>query len=350
MKAGGEILIIHTGRLTDVVGALPAMKALRSANRGARIVLLARTQIAALGSDAPYIDAVIEAESLQDQKEVARLAQRIKAEKFDIVFDLERSEGSERLFAAMKPFPPAWVGAGRGMKFRFEAPAGMPTPEALSKQLAVAGIAMDPAERPDARWATTARRNSPSLKPEYFGLTRPYVLLAPASPGEPSAPPRWPTARFAGLAARLAANNVSVGVVCDPGDRVPVRAVCQAAPDARDIASRADLTQIASLAAEAGGVLGHADAGVTHLMAAAGAPTIAIARSHQEGQVIGPRAPSVITLAAADPTKTTVQYAAQLISMFAKVGSLSRRAKNEDDDPGPEAPLAGDQPSESDHV
>jgi ADP-heptose:LPS heptosyltransferase len=236
------------------------------------------------------------------------------------------------------------------MKFRFDAPRGMPMADILSRQLAVAGLTLDAAERPDVRWAATARRNSPSLRPEYFGLERPYVLLGPASPGGAAAPPRWPTARFAGLAARLAANGVGVGVVGDPGDRGPVRAVCQAAPDARDIASRADLTQIAALAAEAGGALGHADCGVTHLMAAAGAPTIAIARSHQEGLAIGPRASSVITLAAADPTKTTVQYAAQLISMFAKVGSLSRRAKNEEEDAGGGTPEVGDHPSESNHL
>ncbi len=219
------------------------------------------------------------------------------------------------------------------MKYRYEAPPNAPVSEILSRQLAVAGVTLDPAEKPDARWAATARRNSPSLKPEYFGLERPFVLLGPASPVGPMGPPRWPTARFAGLAARLAANGVGVGVVSDPGDRGPVRAVCQAAPDARDIASRADLTQVASLAAEAGGALGHADCGLTHLMAAAGAPTIAIARSHEEGLAVGPRAHAVITLAAADPTQTTVEYAAQLISMFAKVGSLSRRAANEVDDP-----------------
>jgi ADP-heptose:LPS heptosyltransferase len=331
MKPSGDIVIVHCGGLTSFVGAFPAMRALRRANRGARLLLVASEPAAALGADTPYIDELILAGSLDDPRETARIAARLKLEKFECVFDLERSDASEKLFAAMKPFPPAWCGAARGMKYRFEAPAGMTMAEALSRQLGVAGVELDAAEKPDARWATTARSNSPSLKPEYFGLERPYVLLAPASPGPPAAPPRWPIARFAGLAARLAANGVGVGVVIDPGDRGPGRAVCQAAPDARDIASRADLTQIASLAAEAGGALGHADCGITHMMAAAGAPTIAIARSPEEGAAIGPKG-NVITLAAPDPTHTTVEYAAQLIAMFARVGSLDRRAKGEDVD------------------
>lgn len=327
---GADIIIVHTGDLTSFVGALPAMRALRRAYRGRRLTLVARRPISGFGADTPYVDEVIEADSLDDPKDLARVVQRMKLEKFECVFDLERSAESEKLFQAMKPFPPPWCGATRGMKFRYDAPEGMPQSEVLSRQLAVAGVDLAADEKPDARWAVTSRSNAPSLKPEYFGLERPYVLLAPASPGGPLAPPRWPIARFAGLAARLAANGVGVGVVIDPGDRGPGRAVCQAAPDARDIASRADLTQIASLAAEAGGALGHADCGITHLMAAAGAPTIAIARSHEEGQRLGPRGGSVVTLAAPDPTNTTVEYAAQLISMFCKVGKLERRAKDED--------------------
>jgi ADP-heptose:LPS heptosyltransferase len=331
MKAGGDIVIVHCGGLSSFVGAFPAMRALRRANRGARVLLVASETTSALGADTPYVDEVITAGSFDDPREVARVAARLKLEKIECVFDLERSDDSEKLFAGMRPFPPAWCGRARGMKYRFEASAGTPMMAALAGQLGVAGVDIDPAEKPDARWATTARSNSPSLKPEYFGLERPYVLLAPASPGPPAAPPRWPIARFAGLAARLAANGVGVGVVIDPGDRGPGRAVCQAAPDARDIASRADLTQVASLAAEAGGALGHADCGVLHLMAAAGAPTIAVARSAEEGVGIGPKG-NVVTLAAPDPTHTTVEYAAQLISMFARVGSLDRRAEDEEAD------------------
>ncbi|MGD2133331.1 MAG: glycosyltransferase family 9 protein, partial [Maricaulaceae bacterium] len=272
---------------------------------------------------------VLEWDSQADLDDVAKVAQRVKSEKFSRIYDLERAEPSEKLFAATKPFPPAWCGAARGMKFRHEFDPAEHRLTALSRQLAMAGIKADPEEKPNARWAKTARSNAPSLKPEFFGLERPYVLIAPASPAKGDAPPRWPIARFAGLAARLAANGVGVGVVTDPGDRGPGRAVAQAAPDARDL-SRADLTQIASLAVESAGCLGHADSGVVHLMAAAGAPSVVIARTMDEGLRIGPVGDAVITLAAPDPTQTTVEYAAQLISMYMHVGKLERRAKEED--------------------
>ena len=328
MTASGDILIIHCGDLTAFVNALPALHALRRAYRGGGVTLVAEAPVSKLAADTPYVDDVIEVESLDDARETARVIQRIKSEKVACVFDLERSDASEKLFASMRPFPPPWCGGARGMKFRYDAPEGAPMRETLARQLEVAGVMLDPGEKPDARWASTARANAPSLKPEYFGLTRPYVLLAPASPA-PGAPPRWPTARFAGLAARLSANGVSVGIIAEPGDRAPARAVYQAYPDVKDLAARADLTQIAALAAEAGGALGHADSGVTHLMAAAGAPTISIAPSHEEGQKSGPAGGAVITLAAPEPTKTTVDYAAQLIAMYARVGSLDRRAPEE---------------------
>jgi ADP-heptose:LPS heptosyltransferase len=338
MTSHGEILIVHCGGLKEFVGALPAMKALRDAHRGVGVTLIARGPMARLGADTPYVDEVFEVETLEDSKEIGRAAQFIKAEKFACTFDLERSEASEKLFAALKPFPPPWCGGGRGMKYRYDSLPDEPMNETLSRQLAMAGIDLDPIEPPDARWASTARSNAPSLKPEYFGLKRPYVLLAPASPA-PNTPPRWPTARFAGLAERLAVNGVGVGIITDPEDRAPARAVYQAAPDARDLAARADLTQIAALAAQAGGALGHVDSGVVHLMAAAGAPTIAIAPSHEDGQRLGPVGGAVITLNAPVPARTTVDYAAQLIAMYCKVGSLERRpvselAEAEEDEPG----------------
>lgn len=330
MSAKGDVLIVHRGGLTSFVNALPAMKAIRGAHRGARVSILSGPPVDVLAADMPYVDDILDGPSPDEAGDVARFAQRLKKHKWARIYDLERSEASERLFNAMKPFPPVWIGGGRGMKYRFDASSGMSTLETLRRQLALVGIEVDPEEKPDARWAATARRNAPSLKPEFFGLKRPYVLLAPASP-TPDGQPRWPIARFAGLAARLAANGVGVGIVTDAQDRAAGRAVAQAAPDARDLASRADLTQVAALAVEAGGALGHADSGVVHLMSACGAATISIARSGEAGVAVGPAGPAVMTLTAPDPTKTTVDYAAQLISMYAHVGSLERLPETADD-------------------
>jgi len=318
------------------------MKAIRAAHRGARVSILSAPPVDVLAGDMPYIDDVLEGAVLDNPGETSRLAQLLKKHKYARIYDLERSAASDKLFNAMKPFPPVWCGAGRGMKFRYEAPTGMSTLETLRHQLALVGVEIDAQETPDARWTATARRNAPSLKPEFFGLERPYVLLAPASQVVGAAP-RWPIARFAGLAARLAVNGVGVGIVTDPHDRATGRAVAQAAPDARDLASRADLTQVAALAVEAGGVLGHADSGIVHLMSACGAPTISIARSGEEGVAIGPAGPSVMTLNAPDPTQTTVDYAAQLISMYAHVGSLERRPELDEAPNGPNGgPETGD--------
>ncbi len=325
-----DILVIKTGGLRGYVQALPAMKAVRAAHRSARITVLTSSELVGLANDTPYIDDVEVIGDVADGRETARVGAEIKKAKFERVYDFDRNPASEKIFQASKLFGPSWIGGGKGMKYCFpdhDAKGMHPTDVAL-QQLKVAGLTPSVEPIPDVSWAATSRRNAPSLKPEFFGLTTPFVLLAPGSGGDSDAP-RWPTARFAGLAARLAANGVAVAIVSDPEDRAEARDVSSAFPGAKDLTSRADVTQVAALATHAGGALGHFDSGVVHLIAAGGATTLSIAPSAEAGDLLGPRGRSVITVNAPDPTRTTVEYAAQMFAMFAHVGSLEALAAHD---------------------
>ncbi len=321
-----RILVVKLAGLASFVQALPAMKALRAAHRSAHILLLTDPALEGLAADVPYIDEVDSIGNLDDPAGLAKAAQRLKGYKFARVYDLDRSERSERVFNAMKPFPPVWSGSARGAKFRFNPSPSLHPCDVGLQQLVHAGLDIGSGSGfPDASWATTARHAAPSLKPAFFGLSAPFVLVAPVVQRDGD-PPHWPTARFAGLAARLIARGVAVAIVTEPADKGAGRAIIQACPDAKDLGQRADLTQVAALACEASGAFGHYDTGVLHLAAAAGARTISIAPSHEEAGKNGPRGEGIVTLAAPDPATLTVEYAASTLAMFAGIGALKTQS------------------------
>lgn len=312
-----DILVLKFGDLASFVDALPAMRAIRRHHRGARVVLITAPPYDALGRDTPYVDDVVTVMDNDDPKEFARQAQLLKKEGVALVYDLENGPLTEKIFNAMKPFPPPWNATHRGVKYRYppDDARAQDRVDALLAQVAVAGAPAPDDTNPDAAWAATARRGAPSLKPAFFGLESPYVLLLPAAPKE-GGPPRWPTARFAGLAARLAAKGVGVALASGPEDRGEARAVASACPQAKDLAARADLTQIAALATEAAGVFGHADEGLLRLCAAAGAPTLALDVSHEHALKSGVRGRQVVHLAAPQPSEMPVAQVDGLIAMF----------------------------------
>ena len=313
-----EILIIFLSGLGPFVTACPALEALRAHHRGARITMLASPDICALAEDSPYVDA---AEPFSDQDVLAaplRLGQQIRKGGFSRVYDFTNSEFTEKVFAAARPRTPPWVGTARGAKFEVEpVPASVHPVDAFLLLIQTAGVEPVSSD-PDVRWAITARANAPRLQPAYFGLSDPYVILAPTGSGE-GGPQRWPTARWAGLAVRLVAQGVGVALASEPQDRAAVRAVVSACPQAKDIAARGDLTQTAALAVRASAGFGHADGAITQLLAAGGARTIYIEPS-KRGVMHPPRGDNVMSLTTDNPSELSVEYAAALFRMYGSVG------------------------------
>jgi ADP-heptose:LPS heptosyltransferase len=115
---------------------------------------------------------------------------------------------------------------------------------------------------------------------------RPYVLLAPG--GSTNKDRLWPVENFAALAGRLAGQGFDIVVVGGPEESALARAVQRTARHARDLTGRTDFAQIAILGARAALAVGN-DSGATHLMAAAGAPTIALFSDASDPELTGPR-------------------------------------------------------------
>lgn len=104
------------------------------------------------------------------------------------------------------------------------------------------------------------------------GDARPIVALAPGAVGPGK---RWPTARFAELARRLADRGVSVWVLGSPGETPLAQEIATVAgPRVRDLTGP-DLRN-AIIALKAADAAVSNDSGLMHIAAALGTPTVAL--------------------------------------------------------------------------
>jgi ADP-heptose:LPS heptosyltransferase len=94
--------------------------------------------------------------------------------------------------------------------------------------------------------------------------------------------------RYAELAKRLLTAGDDVVIIGTLAEGPLAHAIQRAAPRARDLTGRTDFVQIASLGARAALAVGN-DAGALHLIAAAGAPTIALFSSASDPAISAPR-------------------------------------------------------------
>ncbi len=326
MASDTSILVIVLGGPGGFAHATPALAAIRRARRGERLILLTEPDFCELAEDSPYCDIAISTDKWDTPRGLHQLANALRKEKISMIFDLSGAMQVERLLAAMKPNPPPYASTLRGATFSsdFLAVSEMHPIDAAIARVAPAGIIVDPDATPDVSWAATARRNAPSLKPQYFGLRNPYVVIVPGTQDGADGP-IWPVSQFAALAMQLVERGVGVAISADPTNRDAARAVVRACPRARDLAGRASYTQLCSVAVQAAGALGHAESDLLHLIAAAGTPTVALTRSHEEAAK-APRGRAVAALAVNNRDALTAEYAAEALGMFARVDLLRASA------------------------
>jgi ADP-heptose:LPS heptosyltransferase len=167
----------------------------------------------------------------------------------------------------------------------------MHTLERQADQLRQAGIWPDAptepggAPAPDLSWIL---RRTKEARPVAGAATpRPYVLLVPG--GSAHRPEkRWPVESYAQLAALLKARGLDIIIIGGPQESAMARQIQKAVGQARDLTGRTDFAQLAVLGAKAALTVGN-DTGPTHLLAAAGAPTIALFSDASDPELCGPR-------------------------------------------------------------
>jgi ADP-heptose:LPS heptosyltransferase len=289
-----RVLVIKLAALGDFAQAFGPFAAIRAHHPGARVTLLTTRPYAPLARLSPWFDEVIEdgRPDWTDIPAVLRLARRLRAGRFDRVYDLQTSARSSRYrwFVGRRA---EWSGIAPGASHPHANPArdAMHTVDRQREQLEMAGIRDFPAPALDWLDADVA----------HLGLPPRFALLVPgASPGRPAK--RWPAERFAALAAGLDLPAVVLG---GPAEAPLAAAIAAAAPGAIDLTGRTSFAEIGAIARRAAFCLGN-DTGPTHLVAACGCPTLALFGADSDPALCAPRGPRAawlrhVPLAGLDP-------------------------------------------------
>lgn len=295
------ILVIQLGGVTEFIHALAAAKLIREAHVGARITLLTTETTKELAEQCPYFD-VVEADGKpQEPQAITKLIARIRAAKYDFIYDLEGSNRTKNYFQGLRPWPPCWSGPVSGASHaHIDSDRGHMNPlDRYAGQLAAAGI--DTNGTPlvsDLSWLRGVLRDPPRLKPDYFGIRGKYVLLLPrGTDAEPNR--RWPEEKYVDLARRIARQGVTPVVLGGPEERPIGAAIAKAEPNAKNLVTRPDFAQCVGLAERASFAVGD-DVDLMHVAAAAGAPCLVFLSSLNHPERAAPRGRSgVVALTAA---------------------------------------------------
>jgi ADP-heptose:LPS heptosyltransferase len=224
------------------------------------------------------------------------MLKRVRRARYDRVYDLQTSSRSSAYFQALRPRQPPWSGIAAGCALPHRNPDRdrMHTLERQADQLKDAGIWPDApvepgaAPPPDLSWLV-----SPDT-PRGFGLLEPYALLVPGGSAH-RLEKRWPAGRYAQFALELSRQGLRPVFIGGPDEAALAGEMTDNTPGMLNLMGRTSFADIASLGAGAALAVGN-DTGPLHLIAAAGAPTLALFSSASDPALTAPRGPRVAVL------------------------------------------------------
>lgn len=296
-----HVLVIQLGGIASFVQSLAAAKRIRDFHIGARIALLTTDVTRELAEKCPYFDTVEADGKPTEPQAITKLIARIRAAKYDMVYDLEGSSRTGNYFQGLRPWPPHWSGPIAGASHRYTGANGaqMHPLDRYDAQLEAAGIAVHGSPlTPELNWVRSALRDPPRLQPDFFGIRGRYVLMLPRGSDTESSR-RWPQEKYVELARRMVRHGVTPVVVGGPEERPIGAAIAAAEPAAKNLVTRADLFQCVGLAERAALALGD-DVELMHVMAAAGTPCVTFLPALARPDLVAPRGKGgVVALTAA---------------------------------------------------
>ena len=288
-----KILVIKLSALGDFVLALAAMKKIRQVHKRAHITLLTTPPFESLAKACPYFNAVETDGRPQGLGEWLALRKRLKAAKYDRVYDLQTSAQSARIFHLLTPFPPEWSGIAAGCSLPHKNPNRnrLHTLERHADQLKYAGIWPDAptepgsAPGPDLSWVLPKPSQT---RPVPGGVRpKPYALFVPGGSAH-RLDKRWPAERYGQLGKILVERGYDIVIIGGPQESALARQIQREVGQVRDLTGRTDFAKVAMLGAKAALVVGN-DTGPLHLAAATGSPTVVLFSSASDPQLAAPR-------------------------------------------------------------
>jgi ADP-heptose:LPS heptosyltransferase len=284
-----RVLVVQLGGIVPFVHALAAAQRIRETHIGARITLLTTEATRDLAEKCPYFDTVEADGKPKEAQAITKLIARIRAAKYDVIYDLEGSSRTNNYFQGMRPWPPNWSGPIAGCAYPYLAADRdeLHRLDFLSAQLAAAGVGAGEPLMPDLSWVRGALRDPPRLQPDYFGLRGRYVLILPRGTQDTSAR-RWTGENYVSVAKTLAAHGVTPVILGGEAERQIGAAIAKAEPRAKNLVTRPDLFQTIGLTERAYYAFGD-DVDLMHVVAAAGTSCLAFLSSLAEPEKARPR-------------------------------------------------------------
>ncbi|MHB0877095.1 MAG: glycosyltransferase family 9 protein, partial [Anaerolineae bacterium] len=278
-----SVLIVRPCCIGDVLQSTALVAALRRALPNVRLGYAVGAWSRPVLEHNPNLDALVDTGTVvgggsRDPRAYLRLVRAMRAGHWDACFILERSP----LFALA-----AWAAGihdrigldsgGRG--------AALTIPVAVRPRRHEAQTYLDLARALGLDVDGVHTELCPSAADEaeadraLEGLTGPFVALAPAggvNPGTSLVSKRWPPARFADLAGRLARAGLRPLLLGGPGDRALAASVQDGAADAAvSLAGRLTLTGCGAVLRRCAVFVGN-DSGLMHIAAAVGTPVVGL--------------------------------------------------------------------------
>lgn len=284
-----RVLVIQLGGIASFLQALAAVKLIREQHVGARFTLLTTEVTKDLAEKSPYFDTVEADGKPTEPQAITKLIARIRAAKYDMIYDLEGSNRTSNYFQGLRPWPPKWSGPIAGASHAYLDPKrnDLHPMLRLAGQMNAAGIPVDGPLEPDLSWLRQTLRDAPRLRPDYFGIHGRYVLLLPR--GSNADPSRcWPEEKYVDLAKRIARNGVTPVVLGGTDERPVGAAIAKEVPSAKNLVTRPDLFQCIGLAERASFAVGD-DVELMHVAAAAGTPCLVFLSSLARPDLAAPK-------------------------------------------------------------
>lgn len=311
-----RILVIKLGALGDILLALDVFHAIRRHHPEAHFTFLTRPAYGALAGQMPWFHEVwtdVGPKWWQVGQWLA-LRRRLREGRFDRVYDVQSNERTGRYFQMLGRPKPEWVGTVRGCSHQGSPlrPQRRHATERLFQLVALAGV--QPAGRASLDWL-----DGPL---DGFGLPEKFAVLVPGcSPHRPEK--RWPAEHFAELARRFQAAGIAPVLIGTEAEAGAAQAIAARVPGLVNLLGRTSFGQLAALARRAVAAVGN-DTGPVHLLAAAGAPTVALFSRASDPVTSAPRGPAVRCVQEAELRDLAVERVWAEVEAMLPAGSLRR--------------------------
>lgn len=294
-----RILVIKLGALGDVIQALGPMRAIREHHPNAEITCMTTSPFHDLIQQTGFCDRIWNHRRPSNIDLMGWITLRVKlrAPKYNRVYDLQTSSRSNRFYKLIWPGPyPEWSGNAPGCSHLHVNPKRdlMHTLERQAEQLADAGIPTTPPPSLDGLGEDISYLNVPST----------YCLVVPGGAAHRS-DKRWPIDYYRDAIQRIIATGVTPVIVGTRFEGSLAREITDGINGVMNLVDKTSLLSLVSLAKGALFALGN-DSGPMHVTAVAGVPSVVLYSHASDPVLCAQRGSFVIILRKSSLNEITV--------------------------------------------